>query len=875
MNPSPWKVAAVVFCIASAISLFTGAWYTEYRKDQRQQTAAADALALSDQIEAMTVQAGLAARAFSSRAMGLLLFGAGTEQLRVNLPSLPHLRHALVLDRNGVVVFDSRETAPTLGLDLSDRDYTSIHLSGRGFETGYIGAPVFGRIDGAWSIPVSVPVTTRDGRPLGIAILWVGEAYFATITAMANAEGKTAFLLHNELDRVIPLNVTDRVSVARASADMQRLLGRTDWVETDDRRDAGGLFFHEGANGEAFRRSPIGRPFDVVLYTPRAIVRELVVQDFSIFLSVAITFSAFLSFASGVYTTGRNLQARLWAAIERLPEAFVLYDEDDRVALFNDRYRQLYSHSASAIRIGETFENILRTGLRNGQYEEAVGREEAWLAERLAHHRNPSGPIDQALSGDKHLRIQEVRLPNGDTVGFRTDVTELKRQKRELAEKALALEVAATTDPLTQLNNRRGLEEFVQGTNALRDGAERVAVLHIDLDRFKPINDVFGHDAGDFLLKHVATILRRAVRASDAVARVGGDEFVVVLDAPTDEAAAERVAHRVISACARVVTWDGKNLHFGASVGIALGEAQQFSQLLTDADIALFEAKRAGRGRLHMFDAALRERVHRRKSLSDDLLRALETDEIVAFYQPQVDARDGRFIGYEALVRWQHPRLGILNPGAFLGVAEDLGVMPDIDERVASQAVATGLELVSMGHEIDGVSVNASLGRLTQPGEFSWLPDARSLPFGFCIEILEAIDVDRDFDEIAWVLDNYRQGGCHIEIDDFGSGRASLTSLLKIRPDRIKLDIEIVRAASMDATGAGSMVRAIAEMCKGLGVPMTAEGIESQAHADLMRELGCDKLQGFHFAMPMSKADLITWVEQRSAGQRPAWPRRA
>jgi EAL domain-containing protein (putative c-di-GMP-specific phosphodiesterase class I) len=323
------------------------------------------------------------------------------------------------------------------------------------------------------------------------------------------------------------------------------------------------------------------------------------------------------------------------------------------------------------------------------------------------------------------------------------------------------------------------------------------------------------------------------------------------------------------------VIWEGKSLHFGASVGIALGDAQQFSHLLTDADIALFEAKRAGRGRLHMFDAALRERVHRRKSLSDDLLRALERDEIVAFYQPQVDATDGRFIGYEALVRWRHPRLGILSPYEFLGLADDLGISCAIDERVAREAVATGLDLVSMGHGVCSVSVNASLGRLTQAGELAWLPDARSLPFRFCIEVLEAIDVDRDFDEIAWVLDSYRQAGFDIEIDDFGSGRASLTSLLKIRPDRIKLDIEIVRAAAMDAKGAGSMVRAIAEMCKGLGVPMTAEGVESQDHAELMRDMGCDKLQGFHFAMPMSKADLIAWADSRSAAHGAGGPRSA
>lgn len=865
----------MVFFVASALSLLAGAWYTEYRKDQRLQLAAAEALALADQIEAMTEQVRLAATAFADRSAAILSGGADPEALRAHVPDLPGLHAALIVNRDGTVIFDSRADAPMLGQDVSDVECFSVHRAENPVDGAFIGLPVLGRIDGAWSIPVSSPIAARNGRTLGIAVLSMGEAYFASISAIASAEGKTAFLLHNDLDRVIPLQVTDAAAMDTAGSDIRRLPARTDWVEAAERRDQGGLFFHEGAHGHAFRRSPIGKPFDVILFTPRHIVKRAIVQDYTSFLIVAIAFSAFLSLASGIFTKGRNLRKRLWAAIEQSPEAFVLYDADERVAMFNARYRRLYRESASAIRIGESFENILRAGLQNGQYAEALGREEEWLAERLAHHRNPGAPLDQALAGDRHVRIQEVRLSNGDTVGFRTDVTELKRQKRELAEKARALEVAATTDPLTQLRNRRGLEGFVQATHALRSGEEVLAVLHIDLDRFKPINDVFGHDAGDFLLRHVADILRQAVRASDAVARVGGDEFVVVLDTPTDQQSAEQVALRIISACEEVVHWGGKKLHFGASVGIALGEARRFTQLLTDADIALFEAKRAGRGRLHVFDAALRDRVHRRKSMSDDLLRALQNDEIVAFYQPQVDATDGRFIGYEALVRWRHPQTGIMNPSAFLGLAEDLGVMAEIDEKVARQAVATGLDLVAQGHAVAGISVNASLGRLTRANELAWLPDPRSLPFCFCIEVLEAIDVDRDFDEIAWILDNYRQRGFRIEIDDFGSGRASLTSLLKIRPDRIKLDIEIVRAAAMDRSGAGSMVRAIAEMCKGLGVPMTAEGVESEEHAEMMRDLGCDKLQGFHFAAPMSRADLFEWVRRRNDADRPLGPRSA
>ncbi|WP_156943775.1 putative bifunctional diguanylate cyclase/phosphodiesterase [Roseivivax isoporae] len=568
---------------------------------------------------------------------------------------------------------------------------------------------------------------------------------------------------------------------------------------------------------------------------------------------------------AGARRAARAAEDRLWAAIEALPDAFVLYDAEDRVALFNTKYRDLYAASAGAIRIGATFEEILRAGLAHGQYPEAAGREEAWLAERLERHRAPRGPIAQELPGGRHLQIHEVRLPNGDTAGFRVDVTEIKRRKQELREKAAALEVAATTDSLTGLRNRRGLERAVAELARTCPKSARFGLLHVDLDRFKPINSVFGHAAGDFALRRVAEVLTRSVRREDVVARVGGDEFVLVLTPPCDRRRAMAAAQRILSQCSEPVDWNGKTLRFGASIGIALGPAADLPRMQADADIALYEAKKGGRNRNLLFNADLRHRVEARKALSDDLLAGLSRGEIEAQYQPQVDAADGTLVGFEALARWRHPVRGLLGPQAFLGIAEDLGLVPTVDRLICDHAIATGRALVAAGHALSTVSVNVSMGRLTEGPFVQQLPSGPCDGFRLSLEILEAVDVDRDFDEIAWVFDALRERGILIEVDDFGSGRASLTSLLKIRPDRVKLDSQIVRAALEDTRGAGAMVRAIAEMCHGLGIPMTAEGIETAEHARLVREMGCDLLQGYYVSPPLDRGDLLSWAAARSA----------
>jgi len=584
------------------------------------------------------------------------------------------------------------------------------------------------------------------------------------------------------------------------------------------------------------------------------------------------------------------LRRRLWGAIEALPHAFVIYDSDDRLVMCNARYRETYALSAPAIFPGARFEDVLRYGLDHGQYPEALGREEAWFADRMARHRDPPGPITQVLAGDVHLQVHEERTRWGDTVGFRIDLTELVRQRREIERQSRVLaaaieqsETRARTDALTGLANRRGLDLHLRGLMLERastvassrdahpaeqerrvpEAGGQMAVLHVDLDRFKQINDMFGHAAGDHVLCAVAGILRRAVRPTDCVARLGGDEFAVVLRAGDAEAAAQETAGRIIAACAEPVVFEERVCRYGCSVGIAVAADGAVDTLTEDADIALYEAKRGGRNRAALFTPALRAAAQERKTLADDLLRGLAAGELVVHFHPQVEAATGRLHGVEALARWQHPVRGLLMPGTFLPIADDLGLTSEIDARVLRQSLGVISALAAEGVVVPKVSVNASYRRLASEQLRAEIRAMTPPPCRLAFELLETIAFDEQNDAFFWTLDALREQGIEIELDDFGSGHASITTLLRLRPGRIKIDRQLVAALGSEVPEAEVLISAICDMARAMDIRLTAEGVETEDQAATLRRLGCDVLQGFLFARPLAAEALRAWISAR------------
>lgn len=562
-------------------------------------------------------------------------------------------------------------------------------------------------------------------------------------------------------------------------------------------------------------------------------------------------------------------------AIDALPDAFVIYDKDDRLVVCNKQYRRLYAEAADLIVPGARFEDIIRACAYRGMHPQAVGREEEWVAERLAQHLDPQGVIEQELPGDRHLQIHERRAENGDIVGCRVDVTELKRQQRRLEELADALRASksraeheALHDPLTGLPNRRHLDQEIEVTELGAGDKEEVCMLHVDLDRFKHINDTLGHAAGDHVLTSVAKKLRKTVRRGDFVARIGGDEFLILCRDLCSPANMKAMARRIVKELAKPIRFRGHECRIGASVGMASARAKEASSLLVNADIALYQAKKNGRGQVVPFTSKLQAELNERKRTADQVLVGLENDAFFPVFQPQFNAQTGECVGVEALARWEHPERGVLTPFAFLDVAEELNVIDQIDRMILRKALETCDAMAKRGVSVGKVAVNASLPRLLDPNVYKDVvahkPDGLRVAF----ELLETVCFDEVGEDVNWAIDQLREAGVEFEIDDFGSGRASVIGLLNISPDRFKIDRKLV-APIETCPRARSLVEAIVGMGKSLGIEATAEGVETAEQLALLREIGCDAIQGYYLARPMPAEELEAFLK---AGK---WPRAA
>ena len=427
------------------------------------------------------------------------------------------------------------------------------------------------------------------------------------------------------------------------------------------------------------------------------------------------------------------------------------------------------------------------------------------------------------------------------------------------------LEFNALHDALTGLPNRRYLDDILShhADYSGKHGAS-IGILHIDLDRFKQINDTLGHVAGDAMLVHAANLLRRTIRKEDFVARVGGDEFVVVCKFKTNTDRLAVLAERIIAQICEPVPYEGHVCRFGACIGIAVesGGAINPEQLLINSDIALYRAKGRGRNRAEFFSEELQAQIIEGKKVADDILRGLEQNEFVAYYQPQFDAQNLEIVGVEALVRWLHPSQGTLTPADFLSVAEDLNVVGALDRLMLDQAMADLRRWDTLALGIPKVSVNVSARRLN---DRELIESLRQLPIQrgrLSFELVESTFLDELDDVVGRNIEQIKALGIDIEIDDFGTGHASIVSLLKLNPLRLKIDKQFV-IPMIDSPEHRRLVASIIEIGKSLGIQVVAEGVESMEHARLLRDLGCDMLQGFAFGLPMPARSLEAFVHAR------------
>jgi len=442
-------------------------------------------------------------------------------------------------------------------------------------------------------------------------------------------------------------------------------------------------------------------------------------------------------------------------------------------------------------------------------------------------------------------------------------VSEGRNAELEVAK--AAIEYNALHDSLTGLPNRRYLDDVLKARaeQARRNGG-RLALLHIDLDRFKQINDTLGHAAGDAMLVHTAQTLRGNVGADDFVARIGGDEFVVVSTVNGGEAALASLADGLICKMRLPILYEGHESRSGISVGIAYEEGRDPdpNRIFINADIALYRAKSRGRNRYEFFTAALQAEVIRTKRVADEILHGLETDEFLPWYQPQFDAVTLEITGVEALARWRHPVEGILVPARFLDVAEDLNVVSVIDRLILEQALRDFAVWEELGLGIPKVAVNVSARRLQDEQLIASLKDLKFEPGRLAFELVESIFLDETDDMVRWNAEQIKELGIDIEIDDFGTGYASIVSLMKLKPRRLKIDRQLVGPIVTSSTQR-RLVQSIVDIGRSLDIEVVGEGVETMEHATILRELGCNMLQGYAFAAPMSAEALAGFVRER------------
>ncbi len=554
---------------------------------------------------------------------------------------------------------------------------------------------------------------------------------------------------------------------------------------------------------------------------------------------------------------GAELQtasARLEAALSNMVQGLCVFDPDGRLAICNQQLGKMLGVGPDAMRPGMTLRDMVQVSFAAGNYP---GRDfQDVLAARQAQveRREPVSAVIE-LGKDRLLSVMQCPMPDGGWVATYEDVTERRAAEAKIV-------YIARHDALTGLPNRLVLHERIEQALVEAEGGARSALLCLDLDGFKGVNDTLGHPVGDTLLVAVSERLQACVTERDTLARVGGDEFVVVQTGVSRPGDAERLAERIIAAMAAPFRLCGQDVTVSASVGLAFmpDDGRDHATVMQNADIALYRAKAAERGGFCCFEASMHARLQLRRRLEIDMRAGLARGEFELFYQPIVRLADKRAVGFEALIRWRHPERGMVAPNDFIPVAEDIGLIVPLGEWVIRQACK---EAASWPGELK-VAVNLSPNQFKSRALVSTvthsLQDAGLAASRLELEVTETLLLQDD-EETLTILHDLRSLGVRIALDDFGTGYSSLSYLRSFPFDKVKIDQSFVRDLSHGKTSI-HIVRAINDLCLGLGIVTTAEGVETDEQLQRLASERCTEVQGYLFSPPRPAVEISTVLEE-------------
>jgi diguanylate cyclase (GGDEF)-like protein len=557
-------------------------------------------------------------------------------------------------------------------------------------------------------------------------------------------------------------------------------------------------------------------------------------------------------------TSEADLQAqnlRFDAAVNNMSQGLVMFDSEARLVICNLRYVQMYRLGAADVGPGISLRDLLTLRIANGTFAGDAGSYIESLRAAVAEGR----PTSQLVELDDGRTVAVVNQPmsDGGWVATHEDVTERRRAEMKIAH-------MARHDALTDLPNRVLLRERLGEALSHVERGQRLAVHCLDLDQFKNVNDTLGHPTGDELLRAVAGRLRRCVRETDTVSRVGGDEFSIIQADIVDAADAERLARRVSEVVSAPYDLHGHIVIVNTSIGIALAptDGTDANELLKNADMALYGAKAGGRGVYRFFEPGMDARMKARRSLELALRKALERGEFELYYQPVVSLDSDHVSCCEALIRWHHPERGIVSPVEFIPVAEEIGLIVPLGEWVIRRACD---DAAAWPGDVR-VAVNLSPTQLSSkkllPTVLSALAGSQLPADRLEMEITEAVLMQNT--EVALkTLHQLRALGIRISMDDFGTGYSSLSYLRSFPFDKIKIDRCFISGLD-DSAESAAIIQAVASLAGSLSMTTTAEGVETRQQFDRVRQLGCTEVQGYFYSPPVQIQDLRKMLRKQS-----------
>jgi len=557
-------------------------------------------------------------------------------------------------------------------------------------------------------------------------------------------------------------------------------------------------------------------------------------------------------------------EALLNDVVETLPNGVIAYDKDGEVIFFNKALKEIFGQVAQGVELGHHRQDII------SQVEQAIMLSKTYDGTK---YFTPNASFEthlQRLPNGRWLKVQNRRSSTGTIVSVQTDVTDLKRIEQQMMQQA-------ERDSLTGLFNRHAMFEHLRGaTSQSKDTIQPCTLILLDLDDFKAVNDGMGHDAGDALLCHVAKSLESAVKKTDIVARIGGDEFAILLTDTSSKSEFKYVMEDLFAALKESAQIGQNAVNQSASMGAASfpcdGKTPQ--ELMKSADLALYQCKHDSRGGYKVYNARMRRQSVRRSILLDKLRLALKHDEFQVALQPQCAMSNGHHTGFEALVRWKVGRKWI-PPEDLISIAEEAGLITQLSTQVIGRAFAMMARLKSSGLNPAIIGINVVAAQLLDP---NFVDDLMGLSKKHCIrpseieiEVTENVILDRSARKIECALRTLHSKGVSIALDDFGMGYASLKHLRRFPLNRLKIDRSFVSDLLEDEDD-HVIVRTIISLAHSLGLQVVAEGIETFEQYQELVKLRCDVAQGFLIARPLDEEGAIEWCKNsifRSVGHAP------